>query len=604
MKQRFAVYMLLPVGVLLLVMGLAGFTYARNRLLAEWGEATILKLQRAAHYVDMQLNKPKEMLKLFNESAGMHHAASIQTLILERLKQFDWVAEVNLEWTKGNPFSGENQMMQRHMKAMGGGEDRSGMFSMMPFHHGSSIRITAPRFDAVAGGETVSLISELTDADNETVGRVEVKIFFKYLVDTVEATGWWQDHEAFIVDDTGRILASNMDASRTKLAKKDSTVAKSILYATQNLPFGTVFGKGSPPEEVGGFYKLAEAPWVLVMVAPGREILSTIINFRYYYFIFGSVFVFIILVIIRFVTGRTVASIRDVSQAAHTVAEGNYDVTLPVRSQDEVGELIRSFNKMVTQLEERARLKYSLNLASEVQQNLLPGNGVGIEALEVAGRSIYCDETGGDYYDYLQDFESEQDRVGITVGDVSDHGIAASLFMTTARALVRSRFTQGGSAAQIVTDVNRLLCKDTARTGNFMTLFFALFDIRKKEIQWVRAGHDPAILYDAVKDDMQELGGKGMALGVDDTYPFKEYIHRGWDYGHVLVIGTDGIWDTENQKGERFGKERLRRILRNNSHVSAEKILTTVTDKLTTFRQGKSQGDDVTLVVIKAKTNS
>ena len=153
----------------------------------------------------------------------------------------------------------------------------------------------------------------------------------------------------------------------------------------------------------------------------------------------------------------------------------------------------------------------------------------------------------------------------------------------------------------MVTDVNRLLCLDTDRTGNFMTLFFMLFDSDQKEIRWVRAGHDPAILYDTAGDEFVDLNGKGIALGINEQWSFQEYRRKGWDYGQVVLIGTDGIWETENEQGQWFGKDRLREVLRRNSHACAAKILQTITDELRDFRGRATQSDDVTLVVIKAK---
>ena len=135
-----------------------------------------------------------------------------------------------------------------------------------------------------------------------------------------------------------------------------------------------------------------------------------------------------------------------------------------------------------------------------------------------------------------------------------------------------------------------------------MTLFFSVIDLTGKELHWVRAGHEPAILYDAATDEFDELVGSGIALGVDKSYRFDAYLRKGWNYGQVLLIGTDGIWDTRNPSGEQFGKERLRKVLRRNSHVSAAGILKAVTDELAEFRRNGDQEDDITLVVIKAKS--
>ena len=604
MQQRFSMFMLLPVGILLLSMGLAGFVYARNRLLTQWGEATILKLQRAAHHVDMRLSSPKQMLKMFHDSAGLPHAAHIQGLILEELSALEWVTRVNLTWLKTESDRSEHIEMYHHMRRKWGprGVEIREEIRMMPFHRGNIVAITPPRFDATEKKETVTLISELKDDTGQTIGKLEVEIGFDYLADTVEATGWWREHKAFLVDDSGKVFASNLKEKRKQLAENNDPLERSTMYSMKSLPFGTVFGQGLPPQEISGFYKLKEAPWTLVIIVPGGEILSPIINFRIYYLIIGGVFIIIILFLIRFVTGRTVSSIVDVSDAAKKVALGDYEVSLPVKTHDEVGELTLSFNTMVGQLEDRLRLQDSLNLAKEVQQNLLPEKSFQFQHLDIAGQSLYCDETGGDYYDYIWFPEMGEGKIAIAVGDVADHGIASALLMTTARAFIRSGMRQSVNLARTINNVNRLLCMDTAYSGNFMTLFLMLFDTQKNELRWIRAGHDPAMLYSAGSDKFVELGGTGIALGVNEDYAYEEYCRGDWGYGQIVLIGTDGIWDTENRNGERFGKERLRRILQQMSHASAANILNAITDAVTDFRQGNIQDDDVTLVIVKAKS--
>ncbi|MDP2647236.1 MAG: SpoIIE family protein phosphatase [Desulfobacterales bacterium] len=602
LQQRYSIFILLPVAFILFGIGFAGFTYIRKLLLSHWGEATLRQLQLAAHQVDMRLSWPKEMMQMLNKPGGMPPAKI--RLILDQIQELEWVARVDLSRSGKEAGGSISEGLEPpgppgadlHGKMMKG-------FAAMPFHHGNIVDVTSPYFDSSSDSKTVSLVSELKDADDQVTGRLEVAIHFDYLFNDIEAAGWWKDHEhrAYLIDDRGNVLLSNLDILPKKLDESDTLLARAILHAIKTVPYGTVLGKGLPPKEVGGFYKLREAPWTLLIVAPGAGILSEIVNFSIYYIVFGGVAILIVLIIIRQVTGRTALSIKAVSSAARAVAEGDYDVSLPVKSRDEMGELIQSFNTMVNQLEERARLKYSLNLAREVQQNLLPGKSMQFDSLDVAGQSIYCDETGGDYYDFLAFPELGEGRSGIVVGDVSGHGISAALFMATARALIRSRIIQPGGLAQVITDTNRLLCIDTEKSGNFMTLFFLMFDLTGHVVRWVRAGHEPALLYDAATDNFTELGGKGIALGVDEKWSFTEYSLPGWDRGKMVMIGTDGIWETENERGERFGKDRLREILRTSSHHSAEKIIRIITDSLAAFRQNAPQADDITLVVVKAR---
>jgi sigma-B regulation protein RsbU (phosphoserine phosphatase) len=412
-------------------------------------------------------------------------------------------------------------------------------------------------------------------------------------------SGWWQSNRAFLVDNQGKILTSTVPGRRNKLANTNDPLERKTLNAINSMPFGTLLGSGHPPSEVSGFYKLKEAPWSLIMIAPGKEILSPIVRFRMYYLIIGSGFILLILLLIKWVMGRTVFSIKEVSQAANRITLGDFSKLLPVKTRDEVGDLIRSFNKMVEQLQERIRLKAALDLAMEVQQNLLPQKSLKTEGLDIAGRSIYCDETGGDYYDFLEVCCRDSNHLGLAVGDVSGHGISAALLMASVRASLRCRVTQPGSIAEIITDVNRLVVNDTRESGNFMTLFYAEITPGDRVLRWVRAGHDPALLYDPTSEAIEELRGMGLALGIDEDYNYQESTITNLSRGQILLIGTDGVWETNNESGEMFGKKRLEALILENASSSSEKILHSIIEALKDFSGPVKQKDDVTLTVAK-----
>lgn len=121
---------------------------------------------------------------------------------------------------------------------------------------------------------------------------------------------------------------------------------------------------------------------------------------------------------------------------------------------------------------EHRRVRQSLSLAMEVQQNLLPQDTPRVPGLDIAGTSIYCDETGGDYYDFLSGGDHAAGKLGIVVGDVSEHGIPSALLMTTVRAQIRQRYVQAGEIEAVICDVNRQLAQDVQDSGRFMTLFY------------------------------------------------------------------------------------------------------------------------------------
>ena len=601
LQQRFTILLTIPVTLLLVIMGVAGFFYARDLLLDQWREAAILKLQRAAHQMDMHLVGIKEGIRLFHDTSGAQRDESFHAWALDRLTRQEGVIEVKLSWNKPEEGAPASLESGPGVHGSGRGARAAGKGWQMRRFHGTGIReITAPRFDATGDHGTVSMISDLLDERGQAIGRLEVVANFDFLFKHVVESGWWQSSKAFLVDDRGEVLVCTVPGRHGSLADTQDPLERETFKAMALATDGTLRGPGHPPGEVSGFYHLQEAPWVLVMIAPGSEILAPVIQLRMLYSVFGGCFIVAIIALIRWVVVRTTSDIRKVSGAALKLSRGEFGGPLPVKSRDEVGELVRSFNLMTSQLQERLNLKEAMNLAMEVQQNLLPASPPSVPGLDIAGRSLYCQETGGDYFDYiLRPGSAGGPRFCVAVGDVVGHGISAALLMTTVRALLRGRLDQPGSIAEAVCDVNRLLYKDTAPSGSFVTLFLLEVDPVARHLEWVRAGHDPAWLYRAAADAVQELGGPGTALGVDDACSYLSGGRSGLGVGDILLIGTDGIWETRDAGSERFGKARVAEDLRRHCGREAEGILAAILGSVAEFRGKELQEDDITLVVVK-----
>ena len=601
LQQRFTILLIIPVTLLLVIMGVAGFFYARDLLLDQWREAAILKLQRAAHEVDMRLGRVKESIQIIHEDPGHLYSEAFHAWALEHLSKQEGVADVTITWNIPKDRNGDGRDVSPPAALWGRGRtDRGQQLRQRQFHSTQIRVITPPRFDASGEQGTVSLVSDLNDVHGQTIGRLDVLVDFNFIFRHVMESGWWQSSKAFLVDDRGEVLVCTVPGRHGNLADTQDPLERETFKAMALTPDGTLRGPGHPPDEVSGFYHLQEAPWVLVMIAPGSEILAPVIQLRTLYSIFGACFIVAIIALIRWVVVRTTSDIRNVSGAALKLSRGEFGAPLPVKSRDEVGELTRSFNLMTSQLQERLNLKEAMNLAMEVQQNLLPTSPPSVPGLDIAGRSLYCQETGGDYFDYiLRPGSAGGPRFCVAVGDVVGHGISAALLMTTVRALLRGRLDQPGSIAEAVCDVNRLLYKDTAPSGSFVTLFLVEVDPVARHLEWVRAGHDPAWLYRAAADAVQELRGPGTALGVDDACSYLSGGRSGLGVGDILLIGTDGIWETRDAGSERFGKARVAEDLRRHCGREAEGILAAILGSVAEFRGKELQEDDITLVVVK-----
>jgi sigma-B regulation protein RsbU (phosphoserine phosphatase) len=136
-------------------------------------------------------------------------------------------------------------------------------------------------------------------------------------------------------------------------------------------------------------------------------------------------------------------------------------------------------------------------------------------------------------------------------------------------------------------------------TGRFITLFYLQIDQIHHSLSWVRAGHEPAVLYDPSTDRFEELSGEGIALGIDDSWQYVEKKRTALTAGQIILLSTDGIWEARNLQDEMFGKQALFAVIRKNSHAEAAQIQAAILAELKQFQQGVEPADDITLVIIK-----
>ncbi|MEM1330210.1 MAG: SpoIIE family protein phosphatase [Planctomycetota bacterium] len=306
----------------------------------------------------------------------------------------------------------------------------------------------------------------------------------------------------------------------------------------------------------------------------------------------------IVIVLALLASRKLSRPILELVSVTDRIASGDLDARATVDMSDEIGQLASALNEMTPRLKEHLRLRESLDLAMEVQQNLLPKSPPSLAEFDVAGSSRYCDETGGDYYDFLELTEVGPGTLGIAIGDVTGHGIAAALLMTTARALLRAQIDVPGTLPEKIDRLNRQLSRDTSN-GRFMTFCAMIADGPSRSLRWVSAGHDPALVYDPAADEFVELEGADIPLGVDGGWEFGEHHAGPLPEGAVVMLGTDGIWEARDPAGAMFGKDRLREVIRAHRGGTADEISQAITAAVDAFRDTESQLDDITLVVFR-----
>lgn len=288
------------------------------------------------------------------------------------------------------------------------------------------------------------------------------------------------------------------------------------------------------------------------------------------------------------------------------ISGGNFDHKPRARSNDEIGIVSRLLGDMAVGLKsaqdvwlENQGRKHDLDVAKEIQENLLPKHVPRIAGYDVSAYYSPSKEVGGDYYDF---FLVDKTHLGMVCADVSGKGIPGSMVMMMAKALVSYEAQENLSPRDIFCKVNRTLAKDIKR-GMFVTAFYMLLDIPTARLTVASAGHNPLLLYRAATKQCIEVNPGGIALGFDkDGRLFernmKEEVIQ-LQRGDRAVIFTDGVTEAMSPSGEEFGEERMQAITIQAAGRSSAEYLTALVNAIQGHAQSDDQHDDITIVTLK-----
>jgi class 3 adenylate cyclase len=345
LRARLTALLVLPVVLILLVAGVSGFIYTRDRMLGQWHETVILQLKRAAHAVEMRLAQPVQLMEIFSRSGSDSPQPGLLEAIVRRLETLPGVVRVKINWH----FPASGGYRPEGMRAvMGGG-------GFMQFHRGTFTKMSAPKIDEQIGEQTVSMTMILMDAGDTPVGNLEIIIRFDFLMADISTAVWWQDADACIADkSSGKIVFSSARMQgRQQLGDTGDPLEGKLLGSIDRDLAGTIWGSGFPPGRIAGFHSLETFPWALVVFADGKTLLRPMITFRNSFIIGAAVLILVVYGIIRLNADRVSKTIRLLSRQAERIAAGNYGDKIPVPSHDEIGRLAGSFNTMMDGLRER-----------------------------------------------------------------------------------------------------------------------------------------------------------------------------------------------------------------------------------------------------------
>lgn len=245
---------------------------------------------------------------------------------------------------------------------------------------------------------------------------------------------------------------------------------------------------------------------------------------------------------------------------------------------------------LVLELADRVVVRDELEVAKELQRELLPMEAPEVEGYSFAFSYRTANTIGGDYYDFVT---LEDGRLAVIMGDASGHGIAAGLVMAIAGSALKLGFDGDPDPVAVTRVVNRALCRTGGRHA-FMTLFCGVLEPESGRLRFVCAGH-PFPLVRHADGAIVELGAGSLPLGIRFELEFEAHEAR-IDPGDTLLLFTDGVVETLNPSGESFGFERLTAALAPGG--SSRAVHDRVVDQVEAFRQDEPVRDDHSVVVV------
>ena len=333
-------------------------------------------------------------------------------------------------------------------------------------------------------------------------------------------------------------------------------------------------------------------------------------------FVIGALFLIIqfIALVFGLALARSITgSVHELFTGTERVRQGDFTHKIAVRSDDQLGELAGSFNSMTASIEdllrqaaEKKRLEEELRIAHEIQMSLLPQGPLRMPGLSVTALCVPARDVGGDYYDFLP---LDGHRLGVLIADVSGKGTSAALYMAELKGLVLSLSQIHTSPRELLIAANSIIAEHLD-ARSFITMTYAVLDLRARTMTYARAGHTP-LIYVPGRDGVAAAPGHakilapdGLVLGLkidggemfarllqEDTIPLCA--------GDLYLFFTDGISEAMNAHDDCFGEQRLGQLVESHAHLPSDELRERVLREISAFVGDAPQHDDMTMILLK-----
>lgn len=251
--------------------------------------------------------------------------------------------------------------------------------------------------------------------------------------------------------------------------------------------------------------------------------------------------------------------------------------------------------ELLKEVRKNNQLKEEMKVAQQVQENFLPKEIPQSTKMQVATFFEAAQYVGGDYYDL---FYSGEHVINIMIADVSGHGIAPAITMSTFRGVCRSILGLDISFEEQIFLINNLMCEDSKHSDFFITAFFIKYYEKEHRFEYISTGHNEMLLYKKDEDSLEELKSTAIPLGIFAGTQY-EAIKKQIKEDDFLVLYTDGLIESTNKSYEMFELKSLKEIVQKSKDLDANEILVNIQSSLDEFIEDEAKEDDTTSVIVK-----
>jgi len=449
-------------------------------------------------------------------------------------------------------------------------------------------------------------------------GVLTLDISLKSLGSVVSKIKVYESGYGFLISRMGKVIyapdSSLVDQNILDIAeeyknKRLATIAKRMMDGKSS--FDSFSGIREQRSSEIYYSPLASTRWSIGIVFPNSEMYANLKDMVLYLLSAFGIIILTVFFVTVLMTRRLTKPLRKLVRITRQIGHGDFDVEIPkVKRRDEIGVLAKSFFDMRNHLQnhiqklqqttaEKEKIESELSIAHTIQMGMLPREFPMRSEFELFAVLDSARAVGGDLYDF---FFIDQDHMFISVGDVSGKGIPASLFMTVVRTLYRSRTMDGQPMHQIMSHINKELCKDNPNVM-FVTMVSGIINLKTGLVELCNAGHNPPLIMDREGEVRRLNLFSAIPLGIEEYHGYKTEVVQ-MNPGDRLVLYTDGVTEALNANNELYSENRLIEELKVNKSGDVPTLVKAIVDSIYKFAKGQEQADDITMLILGYQKSS